>query len=274
MIQTGNSTVYKGQDLELNRSVCIKIINLKNGHSSITKDYERALLEIKALISVSELTTHVPVIYEVFFDRDKALLYIIMQWINGKTLAQKLSDVSPVGFLDYIEKLCSILEKLEHQKLSHKDIKPSNIIITSDDDVFLIDFNLSISTPNQVEGTPYYKAPEMDINSPSLSRSKVDIFSIGIIMYEYFTGKIPVRGVDYAVQSRRRNTSNLEWEVFVNPKELVPELEPCIDEMITKCMKLDPKHRFRDSRELKRAIISAKRTIRNGSKCQRTTKKI
>ena len=262
-IETGNSIVYKAQDLEFNRTVCIKSIKINHEGSDSESEYSRALLEIKALVSVAELTAHVPVIHDVYYDKTTSRLYIVMQWINGDTLEQKYPSIPPLVFLGFIEKLCNILEKLEYKQMSHKDIKPSNIIITPDDEVFLIDFNLTISTPNQVEGTQNYKAPEMDANSKSIARNKVDIFSVGVMMYEYFTGKIPVRGVHYAVQSRRRST---EWDVFVEPKEINPELDPCINELISRCMKLDPKQRYRDSRDLKRAIVSAERTIRNGNR--------
>lgn len=262
-IETGNSSVYQAQDLSFNRTVCIKIIDF-HSVQNIDAEYNRAMLEIKSLVAVSEHTTHVPIIYNTFFDRTKAALYIVMQWINGSTLETKLTTSPPLVFLSYIEKLCDILEKLENQQMSHKDIKPANIMITPDNEVFLIDFNLSISTPNQVEGTLNYKAPEMDSNSRSLARNHVDIFSIGVIMYQYFTGIIPVRGTDYAMQSRRRSNSS-EWDLFTEPLSVTPNIDPCINEIIKKCMKYDPKNRYRNSRDLKRAIISAERTIRNGN---------
>lgn len=263
-IETGNSTVYQAQDLYFNRTVCIKIIDFSTVQN-VESEYNRAMLEIKSIIAISEHTTHVPIIYHTNFDRKTLKLYIVMQWINGKTLDAKLSSAPPIIILNYIEKLCDILEKLENQRMSHKDIKPSNIIITPDNEVFLIDFNLSISAPNQIEGTVNYKAPEMDTNSKSLARSQVDIFSIGVILYQYFTGKIPLRGTDYAMQSRRRSASS-DWDLFIEPITLNPEIEPCVNEIIIKCMKYDPKNRYRNARDLKRAIISAERTIRNGNK--------
>jgi len=263
-IETGNSTVYQAQDLNFNRTVCVKIIDFSSVQN-VDAEYNRAMLEIKSIVAISEHTTHVPIIYHTHFDRKNSKLYIVMQWINGNTLETKLSSAPPLIFLSYIEKLCDILEKLENQQMSHKDIKPSNIMITSDNEVFLIDFNLSISTPNQIEGTVNYKAPEMDTNSKSLARNQVDIFSIGVILYQYFTGKIPLRGTDYAMQSRRRSASS-EWDLFIEPITLNSEVEPCVNEIIVKCMKFDPKNRYRNARDLKRAIISAERTIRNGNK--------
>jgi serine/threonine protein kinase len=261
-IETGNSTIYKAQDLSLNRTVCIKKIDFGNVQN-VEAEYNRALLEIKSIVSISEQTTHVPLIYHSYFSRREHSLYIIMQWINGKTLEQLFPNTPPLIFLKYMEKLCDILEKLEAQRMSHKDIKPTNIMITPENDVFLIDFNLTISTPNQTEGTLYYKAPEMDANSRSVSRSQVDIFSVGVIMYQFFTGKLPARGTDYAIQSRRRSNST-EWDLFIDPITINSKITPCINELIKKCMKYDPKDRFRNARDLKRAITNAERGLRNG----------
>ena len=84
-------------------------------------------------------------------------------------------------------------------------------------------------------------------------------------MYQYFTKKIPIRGTDYAMQSRRRNNSS-EWDTFIEPISIAPHIEPCINEIIKKCMKYDPKKRYQNSRSLKTDIISAERTIKNGNK--------
>ena len=273
-IGTNNSTIYKAQDLDYNRTVCIKVVQLDNSRSKNSAEYKRAVLELKTIVSVSELTTHVPVIYNSFFEESTSRLYIIMQWINGLTLEEKISNTNPLQFLGYIKNLCDVLEKLEHLKLSHKDIKPSNIIITPDNDLFLIDFNLTISTPNQVEGTRYYKAPEMDSNSVSISRSNVDIFSIGVILYQYFTGTIPTRGTEYAILSRRNKGHSPEWDTFIEPTTYNPGITPSINNIIVKCMKLNPKQRYNSSRELKRAIISAEKELRNGNKGKRAKEKV
>ena len=265
-IETGNSTIYKAQDLEFNRTVCVKSIRFDKSSPSFQEHRKRAMLEVKSLIAISELTMHVPSVYNVYFDDKNATLYIIMQWINGNTLTQVMDKISPSAFLKYMIELCEILEKLEFRKMSHKDIKPSNIMITPDNEICLIDFNLSISVPNQVEGTQNYKAPEMDLNSRSPSRNKVDIFSVGVIMYQFFTGKIPVRGIDYAIQSRRRNSSSFEWDAFIEPVSIRPDLSQNINNIIVKCMKLNPDHRYIKAKDLKRDLIFAERSLRNGSK--------
>jgi serine/threonine protein kinase len=267
-IETANSTVYQAQDLELGRTVCVKIIRFTGTNNALLPaELNRAMLEVKALVALSEQTTHVPVVYDVFFDEKSGELSIVMQWIHGDTLEKQFDHIPPVAFLGYIEKLCDILEKLEKLHMSHKDIKPANVMITQDRELFLIDFNLSISAPNQAEGTKNYKAPEMDTRSKTTRRDRVDIFSVGVMMYQYFTKTIPLRGVNYGIRSRRsKEILQQTWDFFQEPKEFIPDLHPEINDVIVKCMQLDPKQRYANARQLKRAVIAARKAVINGSR--------
>lgn len=263
-IETGNSTFCQAQDTVYNRTVGVKIIPLQGNDRQRKEQVRKAQQEVQVLIELSELTTHVPLIYHTHVDEQQGLFYIFMQWIKGKTLEERMDQMLPRDFLECMIRLCQILEIMEKKQLFHQDIKPANVMLQGKE-VFLIDFNLSLSTPNQVEGTPHYKAPEMDANSITASRRQVDIFSVGVILYRYFTKRLPVRGEDYGLRSRRRTTASPEWDYFTEPVTLVPELDPKINDVILRCMKLDPKQRYTGAGALRNALYQAERSIRYGA---------
>lgn len=259
-IETNFSMIYKAQDLELNRDVCIKSVKIDGKNpGEIEEKLQRAMLEVRAMVEVSDKTIYIPNIFSTHFDKEKSTLYIIMQWIEGSNLGDKM-NVPEMQFVKWMISLCDILSIMERRNLYHKDIKPGNIMIDSNNQLFLIDFNISVSTPNTIEGTPYYKAPEMEYDSDYMGREKVDIFAIGVILYEYFTGQVPKKPENYARNSR---LGEFKWDVFVQPIEKDPGMPKLINDIIIKCMKLDPKDRYYNSGELKRDLIKAERGLRN-----------
>ncbi len=262
-IQTECGTLYKGMDLEYGRTVAVKMVEIQ-GENPRERDanYEKAYSEVKALVSLESENLPIPCIYFTHHDKKASKLYIVMQWINGENLSKHM-DEPEIKMLRWMEDLCDILEVMSRKHIYHKDIKPSNIMINARGQLYLIDFNISISTPNRVEGTLNYKAPEMSPKSNYVGREKVDMFSIGVMLYEYYTGEVPVLGTDY---SRNRSRGAFQWDKFIEPKEKNPKLNQTINNIIVKCMKLDPKQRYRSYGELKRDLGQAIRSIKNGQR--------
>ena len=262
-IETECGTLYKGMDLEFGRSVAVKLVRIQ-GENPKQKEanYKKAYSEVKAMVSLESENLPIPCVLETFFDIKSSNLCIVMQWINGENLSYHMNEPE-LKFLRWIESLCGILETMERKHIYHKDIKPSNIMINEKGDLYLIDFNISISTPNLIEGTVNYKAPEMSPNSKYVGREKVDMFSIGVVLYEYYTGCVPIRGKDYA---KNRSRGEFAWDNFTEPKEKKLEMNAAVNEMIVKCMKLDPKQRYRNYGDLKHAIGQAIRSIKNGQR--------
>ena len=151
--------------------------------------------------------------------------------------------------------LCIILESMERTNLYHKDIKPANIMVTKRGTLYLIDFNISLSVANHEEGTEFYRAPEMESGSKITARNKVDMFAIGVIMYQFYTGHLPKKPEDYAKGSSFGKNKN-QWAKFKEPKEYKPDLPEDINAIIVKCMKYSPDDRYRNAAELKGKIIN------------------
>lgn len=258
-IETGAGGIVQAQDLSLGRTVAIKYVKIPgNNTKEGIQFYQKAFSEVRVMISLGEENLNIPHIFDTYYDEGQSVLYIIMEWIKGTTLEEKMR-APELTFLQWMIELCNILSAMNKKHLAHKDIKPANIMITDSNELFLIDFNISIATPNLIEGTIHYKAPEMSQNSKYQGREKVDMFSIGVMLYEFYTGAVPVKTVDYA---KNRSRGSFEWDIFVEPKTKNPKINDYINEIIVKCMKLDPRMRYRNYSELKNELVKAVRNIK------------
>lgn len=245
---TPNSEIYKALDLTLNRTVALKKVIIQgNTPRERQENLKRAQQEVKTMVQIGELTAKLPNIYGTYYDEKENALFIVMQWINGETLADKIKRrVSLSMFLRWMQELSQILDVMSKKNFQHKDIKPENIIFNRNNDIYLIDFNISVSIPNQMEGTLYYKAPEMDYGSMTTARDKADMFSIGVMMYQFVTGRIPVRMVDYDCYEPNAG----KWDFF---KEVIvekPDTSKNLNKTINKLMAYSPKDRYRNYSEL------------------------
>lgn len=258
-IETECGGLFQAQDFDLQRTVAIKCIRIEGNNAREKQQFlQKSMSEVKAMVSLGEENLCIPKIYDTHYDEKKSELYIIMEWIKGKTLSKSM-EVPELAYLQWMIELCDILLVMERKHIYHKDIKPSNIMITEKNKLYLIDFNISISTPNLVEGTVNYKAPEMALNSKYQGREKVDMFSIGVILYEYYTGSVPIKTVDYA-QNRSRGA--FEWDKFIEPIEKKPSINTDVNSIIKKCMNLDPKQRYRNYADLKNELVKVVKSIK------------
>ncbi len=261
---TPNSELYRALDLSLGRTVALKCVAI-NGGSPREKEanYKRALQEVKTMVKISELTAKIPNIYTSHYAEKEGRLYIVMQWINGETLSDKMGrSVSAVQFLRWMQELCRILEVMEKSHFYHKDIKPENIMFNENEDLYLIDFNISVSAPNQMEGTMYYKAPEMDFGSVTAARDKVDMFSIGVMLYQYMTGVLPKRMVDYECYDKTGG----KWDFYKQPKEVKPDVDEGLNRLAVKLMSYSPRDRYRNYAELVGKLREAERNLKNAGR--------
>lgn len=258
---TPNSELYRALDLDFNRTVALKRIKVMGDSAKEKKaNLDRAILEVKTMTQVAELTAKVPNIYEMWHDEKEDYLYIVMQWISGITLADKMkTPIPPAVFVEWMEYLCLILDAMSIKRFQHKDIKPENIMFNENGDLYLIDFNISVSVPNQMEGTYMYKAPEMDFGSTTMDREKVDMFSIGVMLYQFFTDKIPQRMIDYDIYDIEKE----KWDMFVQPIEINKSIPSDVNRLIVKLMSYSPKDRFRNYKVLRNELRDVRRKIRN-----------
>ena len=256
-IYEGNATkVYNAIDEVLNRRVCLKIISYKdlgsNGKSLIHN-------EIIALSRAGGYTNNIPIVLDFWADDKTKNYYIVMQLILGQTLRDKQGIAGKIEFNQWMISLCDTLNSEHKAHINHKDIKPENIIISSENNVYLIDFNISIAKSNLNDGTLFYRAPEMYQSGLTVARAQSDIFSLGVIMYEFYTGILPKDGVNY---SRNIFGGGTEWAHFDTPQSICEKMPKALSDVITRCMMLNPNARYNKALDLKYDLKKISKELR------------
>lgn len=189
----GMANVYLGKDTILNRSVAIKVLrgDLSNDEVFVQR-FQREALAATALEHPNLVQ-----VYDV--GQEQGYHYIVMEYIEGKTLKQLIKQHGPLSVgetIDVMEQLVSAVEHAHSRQVIHRDIKPQNIIVRNDGTVKLTDFGIAIAQntaqltqTNSIMGSVHYLAPEIAKGYPATAQS--DIYSLGILMFELLSGHVP-----------------------------------------------------------------------------------
>ena len=197
----GMANVYLGYDTILDRNVAIKILrgDLSNDEKFVRRFQREAL-------SASSLAH--PNIVEMYdVGEDDGLYYIVMEYVDGKTLKQLLKKRGNLTLSEAIDIMLQLTDGMAHAHDSyivHRDLKPQNVMIKDDGQIKITDFGIAmalnstqLTQTNSVMGSVHYLPPEQASGKGSTIKS--DIYSIGIIFYELLSGSLPFRG-DNAVE--------------------------------------------------------------------------
>jgi len=192
-------------------------------------------------------------------DKNSNTVMLLMDWIDGATLNKKFAKPAKDRFdikirLNFIKELCTIVDKIHNSHLSHRDLKPENIIVRSKTDprnnISIIDFGLSASTPTEMEGTDGYRSPEQEFAIASVDKLS-DIFSIGQITFWLITGQ-----TFYAEHENYKRwyepNFNVDIEDVENEK-LIPYFR--------KILAFNQKERYQSVKEVRSAIEKISRVI-------------
>ncbi len=247
-----HGTVYKVLDTRLQRLVALKLL-----HSALN-DGARQLFLMEAVALV--LLKH-PNILEVYdADQAETFVYQTFEYVEGRTLGQIMADDKPLDPAYAIEIVRQVGAGLEYAHLHgviHRDVKPSNILISNDGRVLLADFGLAI-TPGAptltqsgtIAGTPAYMSPEQVMGKPVDGRS--DIFSLGVVFYELLTGRKP-----FSAESTAKLFSKIVEEEPASPRQLDPSVPASINETVLKSLAKEPGQRFQTADHFLRALAGS-----------------
>jgi len=250
----GMANVYKAQDRKLNRLVAVKVMKPEfREDSSFVAKFQK---EAQAAAKLSH--PNVVNVYDV--GEDRGLQYIVMELIEGITLKNYIAKKGKLSVKEATSIAIQVslgLEAAHNVGIIHRDVKPQNIMISTDGKVKLSDFGIakainSNTITANVMGSVHYSSPEQVRGG--YSDAKSDIYSLGITMYEMVTGRVPFDG-DTTVAIAIKHLQ----EEIVPPSIYTPDLPYSLEQIILKCTQKNPERRYQNVGELiedlKRSLI-------------------
>jgi tetratricopeptide (TPR) repeat protein/predicted Ser/Thr protein kinase len=247
----GFATVYQGYDPGLERYVALKVL-----HPELTRD-EAALRRFqREAMAVARLRhPNVVIVYE--FGEQTGTAYIVMEFVEGTTLKEKLGKPLPLDEAQRIVgDVASALDYAHGRGVVHRDIKPANIMITTESQVVLADFGIALlaqssdSITRGLLGTPQYMAPEQALGDPIDARS--DLYALGIVLFEMLAGQVPFRGDSPLATLALQVNAPLPKLRSINPS--VPE---AVEAMVERALAKDPAQRYESAAEFRDALLAA-----------------
>ena len=251
----GMAIVYKAKDKMLNRFVAIKILReeFKENEDFI----RRFKIESQAAASLSH--QNIAQIYDV--GEENGMNYIVMEFLEGETLKKHILSndgaLSRKEAMNYSMQICRALEHAHSKYVVHRDIKPQNIVLTESGKLKLADFGIARaanntttvnSKNNMAVGSAHYLSPEQARGGYTDHRS--DIYSLGVVMYEMFCGKLPFD----AEESVSVVMQHLHEEP-ARPCEVNPDLPAGIEAIILKAMKKEQRLRYENATQILEDLV-------------------
>jgi len=236
----GMGAVYRAKQIRLDREVAIKVLpeTLTQGGDDEMKFAERFELEAQAMAKFNH-----PSIVAVFDfgETSEGQLFFVMEFVEGMDIHQYLREnggsISQEYALSITAHVLDALEYAHARGIVHRDIKPANILLNNEGQVKIADFGLAklltdgddydkpaLTMTNVALGTPDFVAPEA-IDGDGVPDHRADLYAVGVMLYQMLTGKIP-RGQ------------------FPSPSELLPDLDPRVDDIVEQSMQSDPADRY------------------------------
>jgi serine/threonine protein kinase len=234
----GMGEVYKAEDIKLGQTLALKF--LPDNFQKDSAALERFHAEVRNARQVSH-----PNVCRVFdIGEIDGKHFLSMEFIDGDdllSLLRRVGRLSSERAIEIARQLCVGLSAIHNEGILHRDFKPANIIIDKNGKARITDFGIAgveaeIAKDNLRVGTPAYMSPEQ-ITGKDVS-AKSDIYALGLVLYEIFTGKQAVQA-DSIPELIRKQTS----ETPTNPSEFVKDIDPLVESVISQCIAKDPKDR-------------------------------
>ncbi|MEN3014951.1 MAG: serine/threonine-protein kinase [bacterium] len=222
------------------------------------------LLErFKREVEILKQIKHVNIVQIFDYGEHEGKPYLILEYVEGKTLDEVYHDLTLIQKIDVILAISNALNYLHNKGIIHRDIKPENILVhTNIKNSKLTDLGISrivywkpITYAGQILGTPSYMAPELF--EGVYTDPKIDIYSLGITMYEIFTGKLPFEGnASEVIIKHMKETPTL-------PTLINPQIPTQLEKIIMKCIEKKPERRYKSVSKLIEDLIFVKESLKN-----------
>jgi serine/threonine protein kinase len=250
------SAVYRAYDPFQSRQVAIKVVFPEAlGDQEYGRRY-RKLFVTEASLAGKLSHPHIAAIYDAVAGEEAS--YIVMEYVEGSTLEQytRHDSLLPVQrIVEIVYKCAKALEYASNQGVIHRDIKPANILLAGETDIKVSDFGAALTQAAETTqvsgiGSPAYMSPEQ-VKEQQLSY-QTDIFSLGVVMYQLLTGRLPFQGAN--------NYSMIYQIINIDPPppiEVRPELPPRIDAIVMRALQKDTARRYQTWEEFAHDLATA-----------------
>jgi serine/threonine protein kinase len=239
----GMGIVYRARHIALNRTVALKMIRTETGAGA--EERARFRVEAEAIASLSH--PHIIQIYD--YGECNGLPYLAMEFADGGSLAQRLANsrLPATQAAQLVETLARALQFVHERGIIHRDLKPANVLLTDQDVPKLADFGLAkrldhdegLTGTRAVLGTASYMAPEQAAGDKQAIGPTADIYALGAILYELFTGRPPFRA-----DTRELTIHQLLSEEPAPLSRLADDVPAELEAICLKCLEKDPRRRF------------------------------
>ncbi|MGK7378450.1 Stk1 family PASTA domain-containing Ser/Thr kinase [Planococcus sp. 1R117A] len=249
----GMSNVYLAHDMILDRDIAIKILRYDfSNEEELRRRFQR-----EALSTTSLAHPNIVNIFDV--GEEESIHYLVMEYVPGKTLKEYIIEHSPVAPEEAVKIMTQLTSALAHahqNQIVHRDIKPQNILMDAEGNVKITDFGIamalsatSYTQTNSVLGTVHYLSPEQARGG--MANKKSDIYSLGIVMFELLTGRLPFSGesaVSIALKHLQTETPSL--------RQLVPTMPQSLENVVLKATTKNPQHRYQSANEMEEDLAT------------------
>ena len=245
----GMGAVYKAYDLEVGRTVALKVLRPE------IATRPEAMQRFKQELLLASKISHKNILRIHDLGDIDGIKFITMAFVEGSDLADLIEKTGRLPLeraLKFSKQLCIALEAAHNEGVVHRDLKPQNILIDATDTPYVSDFGLAKSLESeitmmtrtgQILGTPRYMSPEQ-VEAQNVDHQS-DLYSLGIIMYEMFTGQMPFRGEStMQLLYQRVNASPID------PRRVCPDLPQYLANIVLKCLEKDVTKRYNSAREI------------------------
>ncbi len=239
----GMADVYLAEDLILNREVAVKLLRLDfRDNPKAKKRFQR-----EAMAATELNNPHIVGIFDV--DEVEGMQYLVMEYVDGEDLKQYIKDHFPIPYaevVDIMEQICSAVGEAHRHNIIHRDLKPQNILVDKKGYIKITDFGISrlatedtMTQTKSIIGSIHYLSPEQIKGQIATKQS--DIYSLGIILYEILTGKVPFNG-DTAVSIAIKHSQ----EPMPSVRDFDPRIPQALENVILKATTKNPRDRYMD----------------------------
>src|SRR5512139_137158 len=255
----GMATVFKAYHASLDRFVAIKVLHpaFKQDPQFLTRFQREARIVAKL--------QHPAIVPVYDFNEHDGQPYLVMRFIEGETLKARLSkgELSLPEMVQVLHPVGEALQYAHGQGVLHRDVKPSNILLTPDGTVFLADFGLariaqageSTLSQDALVGTPQYISPEQARGDADLD-ARTDVYSLGVVMYELLVGRVPYQAdTPYAV------IHDHIYAPLPLPRSIKPGFPEALERVLLKALAKERDDRYASVTELMTAFESAAQAI-------------